>query len=86
MSLEMFVTWVVVGLFTGWVAGVVMKDGGYGLISDLTFGLVGGGVAIGIYSVLGGTSDGGRFAVAAAVTFVGAALVIVAQRKMYAHA
>src|SRR6266511_1790577 len=41
MNLEMFVTWVLVGLLTGWLVGFVMKAGGYGLISDLMLGLVG---------------------------------------------
>ena len=41
MELGMFVSWVVVGLLAGWLAGIVMKDGGYGLIGDLGLGLVG---------------------------------------------
>ena len=35
MNLELFVTWVLVGLLTGWAAGSVMKGGGRGLIWDL---------------------------------------------------
>ena len=41
MEFGMFVSWVVVGLLAGWLAGIVMKDGGYGLIGDLGLGLVG---------------------------------------------
>ena len=32
MNLEMLVMWIVVGLVAGWLAGIVMKGGGYGLI------------------------------------------------------
>src|SRR5436190_452603 len=35
------VAWVVVGLVAGWLAGVVMKGGGYGFIGDIIVGLVG---------------------------------------------
>jgi uncharacterized membrane protein YeaQ/YmgE (transglycosylase-associated protein family) len=35
-------TWIVVGLIAGWLAGLVMKGGGYGLIGDIIVGVVGG--------------------------------------------
>jgi uncharacterized membrane protein YeaQ/YmgE (transglycosylase-associated protein family) len=35
-------TWIVVGLIAGWLAGVVMKGGGYGLIGDIVVGVLGG--------------------------------------------
>jgi uncharacterized membrane protein YeaQ/YmgE (transglycosylase-associated protein family) len=35
------IAWILVGLIAGWLAGVVMKGGGYGLIGDLLVGLVG---------------------------------------------
>ena len=41
MEFAMFVSWAVVGLLAGWLAGFVMKGGGYWLIGDLFLGLVG---------------------------------------------
>jgi uncharacterized membrane protein YeaQ/YmgE (transglycosylase-associated protein family) len=41
MEFGMFVSWVVVGLLAGWLAGFVMEGGGYGLIGDMVLGLVG---------------------------------------------
>lgn len=35
------ITWLVVGLVAGWLAGQVMKGGGYGLIGDIVVGVVG---------------------------------------------
>ena len=35
-------SWIVVGLIAGWLAGMVMKGGGYGLIGDVIVGVVGG--------------------------------------------
>jgi uncharacterized membrane protein YeaQ/YmgE (transglycosylase-associated protein family) len=35
-------TWVVVGLIAGWLAGLIMRGGGYGLAGDIIIGVVGG--------------------------------------------
>jgi uncharacterized membrane protein YeaQ/YmgE (transglycosylase-associated protein family) len=35
------IAWIFVGLISGWLAGQVMKGGGYGLIGDLVVGLIG---------------------------------------------
>ena len=50
------IAWIIVGLVAGWLAGVVMKGGGYGLVGDLVVGLVGallGGFLAGLF--LGGS-------------------------------
>ena len=85
MSLEMVVTSVLVGLFAGWLAGRPMKDGGYGLKGDLILGFVGSIVASWIFRTLGVSPEAGRV-VLVVVAFVGAAILIVAQRKVWAHA
>ena len=33
--------WIVVGLIAGWLAGRVMRGGGYGLVGDIVVGAVG---------------------------------------------
>ena len=35
-------SWIVVGLIAGWLAGRVMRSGGYGLIGDIIVGVIGG--------------------------------------------
>ncbi len=35
-------SWIVVGLIAGWLAGKVMRTGGYGLVGDIIVGVVGG--------------------------------------------
>jgi uncharacterized membrane protein YeaQ/YmgE (transglycosylase-associated protein family) len=35
-------SWIVVGLIAGWLAGMVMRGGGYGLVGDIIIGIVGG--------------------------------------------
>ena len=33
--------WLIVGLVAGWLAGQVMKGGGYGLVGDIVVGIIG---------------------------------------------
>jgi len=35
-------SWIVVGLIAGWLAGRVMRKGGYGLVGDIIVGVLGG--------------------------------------------
>jgi uncharacterized membrane protein YeaQ/YmgE (transglycosylase-associated protein family) len=48
MSLQAAVVIVGVGLLVGWLSGLVMKVGGYGLKADVALGIVGslGGAAV----------------------------------------
>jgi uncharacterized membrane protein YeaQ/YmgE (transglycosylase-associated protein family) len=85
MEFGMFVSWVVVGLLAGWLAEIVMKDGGYGLIGDMVLGIVGSVVGGWIFWALG-VSAGGGFYPTLYVAFAGAVIVLVAQRKVWAHA
>jgi uncharacterized membrane protein YeaQ/YmgE (transglycosylase-associated protein family) len=81
MTFEMFLTALVVGLFGGWLAGPVMKNGGHGLLQDLAVALAGSTLATWILQALG-SSDEGVF-VTSVVAFTGAATLIVAQRKLW---
>ena len=33
--------WIVLGLVAGWLAGMLMRGGGYGLVGDLVLGVLG---------------------------------------------
>ena len=35
------VAWLLIGLIAGWLAGLMMKGGGYGIIGDIVVGLIG---------------------------------------------
>ena len=35
-------SWIVVGLIAGWLAGLVVKGGGYGCVGDIVVGVIGG--------------------------------------------
>ena len=85
MDFGMFVSWVVVGLLAGWLAGSVMTGGGYGLFGDMVLGLIGSVVGGWIFWALSVSSGGGLVPTVFAA-FVGAVIVIVAQRKVWTHA
>ena len=33
--------WIVLGLIAGWLAGMVMRGGGYGILGDIVLGILG---------------------------------------------
>ncbi len=35
------IAWVLVGLISGWLAGTMMKGGGFGMLGDILVGLIG---------------------------------------------
>jgi uncharacterized membrane protein YeaQ/YmgE (transglycosylase-associated protein family) len=82
MSFTMFVTWVLVGVVVGVLAGVVMKREGYGLKKDVIFGLVGSIGLSWIFRAVGMFPAAGIVAMAV-VAFIGAVIPIVAQRKFW---
>jgi len=53
MHFEMFGASVLVGLMSGWLAGIAMKGGGYGLLWDVIFGLSGSFMGSWIFQTLG---------------------------------
>src|SRR5512139_2049031 len=59
MAIETLIIWLVIGAIAGWLAGQIMKGGGFGLVCDIVVGIVGAVVGgwllprIGVF-VLGG--------------------------------
>jgi uncharacterized membrane protein YeaQ/YmgE (transglycosylase-associated protein family) len=45
MNAKALIIWLIVGAVAGWLAGMVVKGGGYGLIGNIIVGIVGGLVA-----------------------------------------
>lgn len=65
---------VVVGLIAGWLAGKVMKGGGYGVFMDIILGIVGGVIGRWVFGLLGFASWGLIGSII--VSFVGAVLLV----------
>jgi len=56
MSILIFL---LVGAIAGWLAGTVVKGGGFGLIGDIVVGIVGGLIAGWLFPTLGFNLGGG---------------------------
>lgn len=56
MSLLWFI---IVGVIAGWLAGKLVKGGGFGLVGDLVVGIVGALVGGFLFSTLGISAGGG---------------------------
>jgi uncharacterized membrane protein YeaQ/YmgE (transglycosylase-associated protein family) len=41
MDTHSLIAWLVIGAVAGWLAGVVVKGGGFGLIGDIIVGIIG---------------------------------------------
>ena len=66
--------WIVVGLVAGWLAGKVMKGGGYGVLMDIILGIAGailGGWVFGIIGIHAGGLIG-----SIVVAFIGAVILV----------
>ena len=70
-----FLTWIVVGLIAGWLAGKVMKGGGYGILFDIILGIVGGVIGGWIFGKLGINVGSGLIG-SIVVAFVGAVILV----------
>ena len=72
--------WIVVGLIAGFLAGKVMKGGGFGMLMDIVVGIAGGilgGFVFGLLGIYTGSLIG-----SIVVAFVGAVLLIWIVRQL----
>jgi uncharacterized membrane protein YeaQ/YmgE (transglycosylase-associated protein family) len=45
MAPETIIIWLVIGAVAGWLAGQIVKGGGFGLVGDIVVGIIGSVVA-----------------------------------------
>jgi uncharacterized membrane protein YeaQ/YmgE (transglycosylase-associated protein family) len=77
-------SWIIVGLVAGFLAGQVMRGGGYGLIGDIIIGVLGGvlgGWIASYFFHIGGAMSGISWQ-SILVAFVGAILLILILRMV----
>jgi uncharacterized membrane protein YeaQ/YmgE (transglycosylase-associated protein family) len=67
--------WIVVGGIAGWLAGKVMKGGGFGVLMDIVIGIVGAMIGGWVFGMLGIFSGGGLIG-SILVAFVGACILL----------
>lgn len=69
-----FFIWIFVGLIAGWLAGKVMKGGGYGIFMDIVLGICGGLLGGLVFRLLG-IGHGGLVG-SVIVAFLGALVLV----------
>jgi uncharacterized membrane protein YeaQ/YmgE (transglycosylase-associated protein family) len=70
---------VLVGLIAGWLAGQLMKGGGFGVLGDIVVGIIGALIGGLLFSSLG-ISAGGGLVGAIIVATIGAVVLIILLR------
>ena len=76
-----FLWFILIGLIAGWLAGVLVKGGGFGVLGDIVVGVLGALLGGWLFRALG-IYPGGGLAAAIVVSTIGAILLIVVLRKL----
>ena len=79
MSLTGLIWFLLIGLIAGWLAGKVIRGGGFGVIGDIVVGIIGALIGGWLFGKLG-ISVGGGLLGAIITAFVGAVLFILLLR------
>lgn len=72
-----FVWFLLVGLVAGWLAGVLIKGGGFGLVGDLVIGVLGAFVGGFLFRLLGFYASGGLLGSLVVATIGAIALIAI---------
>ncbi|WP_375411522.1 GlsB/YeaQ/YmgE family stress response membrane protein [uncultured Bradyrhizobium sp.] len=76
MGIDSIIVWLIVGAIAGWLAGLIVKGGGFGLLGNIVVGIIGAVVAGWLLPNLGVNLGGGILA-AIIDSAIGAVIVLV---------
>jgi uncharacterized membrane protein YeaQ/YmgE (transglycosylase-associated protein family) len=76
MDVQNIIIWIIVGAIAGWLAGMVVKGGGFGLIGDIIVGIVGALIAGWLLPAIGFPIAAG-FVGAIIDAFIGAVILLI---------
>jgi len=78
------IAWIVVGLIAGWLAGVVMRGGGFGVVGDIIVGILGALIGGFLASAVFGMPDAvnGINVMSIIVAFLGAVILVAILRAL----
>src|SRR5256885_7675767 len=68
--------WLLIGLIAGWLAGKLSRGRGFGCVTDIILGLIGGVLGGWVFSKLGISGDGTSFIYSLAAATVGAVIIV----------
>jgi uncharacterized membrane protein YeaQ/YmgE (transglycosylase-associated protein family) len=75
------IIWLIVGAIAGWLAGLLVKGGGFGLIGDIVVGIVGAVIGGWLAGVLG-ISIGSGLVASIITAVIGAVILLVIVRAI----
>jgi uncharacterized membrane protein YeaQ/YmgE (transglycosylase-associated protein family) len=79
MDVQGVIIWLIVGAIAGWLAGMVVKGGGFGLIGDIIVGIIGALIAGWLLPQIGIIIGGGVIG-AIINAFIGAVILLIILR------
>ena len=77
MPVETLLIWLLVGAVAGWLAGVIVKGGGFGLLGDIVVGVIGAFIGGWLLPTLGVHLGAGFVAIIISATLGAMALLLV---------
>ena len=81
MEAHSIIVWLIIGALAGWLAGKLVKGGGFGLIGDIVVGIVGAFIGGWLAGVLG-VSIGSGFVASVITAIIGAVILLVILRAI----
>jgi uncharacterized membrane protein YeaQ/YmgE (transglycosylase-associated protein family) len=81
MEAHGIIVWLIIGAIAGWLAGRLVKGGGFGLIGDIVVGIVGALIGGWLAGVLG-ISIGSGFIASIITAVIGAVILLVILRMI----
>jgi len=81
MDAQSIIIWLIVGAIAGWLAGMVVRGGGFGLIGDIIVGIIGAVIAGWLLPRIG-IIIGGGFVAAVINAFIGAVILLIIMRLL----
>ena len=75
--------WIVLGLVAGWLAGLLMRGGGYGIVGDIVLGILGAIVGGWLTGVVLGRDMVNGFNIESLIVAVIGAVVLVAISRLF---
>jgi uncharacterized membrane protein YeaQ/YmgE (transglycosylase-associated protein family) len=77
------IAWIVLGLIAGWLAGMIMRGGGYGIIGDIVLGVVGALVGGWITAAVLGRDMVNGFNIESLIVAVIGAIILIAISRLF---
>ena len=77
--------WIVLGIVAGWLAGLVMRGGGYGIIGDIILGILGAIVGGWLTGLLLGRDMVNGFNIESLIVAVIGAVILVAISRLFSR-